>query len=73
MSGNTALRDQRIDEQARALWEAAGSPPPGPAAFREAASQRIAEQEKAVDEASDESFPASDPPAHTGITGPADG
>lgn len=73
MSGNTALRQQRIDEQARALWEAAGSPPPGPEAFRDDASQRIAQEEKAVDTANAQSFPASDPPAHSGITGPSNG
>jgi len=70
MSGATPLREKRIEEHARALWITAGSPEGGPQAFFEEARLQIAADETAVDETVEESFPASDPPAHTGITGP---
>lgn len=70
MSGNTALREQRIAEAAQALWVAAGSPAGGADAYRAEARAQIAQEERALDETGAESFPASDPPANTGITGP---
>lgn len=70
MSGATALREKRIEEQAHALWVTAGSPEGGPKAFFDEARLQIAADETAVDETVEESFPASDPPANTGITGP---
>lgn len=72
MSGNAALREQRIEEEAHALWVAAGSPAQGPAAFREEAVKSIASEETAVDKSVADTFPASDPPAHSGITGPVE-
>ncbi len=70
MSSTTALREKRIQEQAHALWVTAGSPAGGPKAFVDEARLQIAADETAVDETVEDSFPASDPPSNTGITGP---
>ena len=60
-------RDRRIRERAYFLWLGDGQPN-GQAEdyWRRAIA---AEQDMAADEASQESFPASDPPAQSGITG----
>lgn len=60
-------RDHRIRQRAYLLWLGDGQPD-GKAEehWREAVA---AEQDRAADEASRESFPASDPPARGGITG----
>ncbi|MES2712751.1 MAG: DUF2934 domain-containing protein [Pseudomonadota bacterium] len=70
MSGNQGLTRQRIEDMAQRLWEEAGSPQGGPAEFLADAKAAIAEEEAKVDKESEQSFPASDPPSSSGITGP---
>jgi hypothetical protein len=62
------LTATRICERAHARWTEAGQPAGGLASFWEAAAQEIRADEAAYDEAVAESFPASDPPAHSGTT-----
>jgi hypothetical protein len=69
MPDSLQAREDRIRERAYHIWLDAGCPD-GAAHdhWRMAEAQQAADA--AVDEASDESFPASDPPSHTGIIGP---
>jgi hypothetical protein len=69
MSDNPTAREDRIRLRAYQIWQDAGCP--------EGAAQehwRLAELQEAedaeIDEASDDSFPASDPPSHTVTLGP---
>jgi hypothetical protein len=64
------LQQQRISERADLLWRAAGSPSGGADEFRCQAKAEIMREEAGVDAASEDSFPASDPPASTPTTGP---
>ncbi|MBL6080947.1 DUF2934 domain-containing protein [Belnapia sp. T18] len=61
-------RARRIRERAYFLWLGDGQPDGLAEAHwrRAVAAER---QDREADEASEESFPASDPPAHSGITG----
>jgi putative membrane protein len=62
------LRKARIEERAKELWVAAGQPAGGPSGYSDDALEDIREQERAYDKSLADSFPASDPPAHSGIT-----
>jgi Protein of unknown function (DUF2934) len=62
------LGAERIDERARELWIASGQPAGGAAVFRHQAAAELREAESAYDKALADSFPASDPPANSGIT-----
>jgi hypothetical protein len=67
--------DDRVLSRARQLWQAAGSPKGKESAYRDQAQEaeeKLAKHkdDKAVEIAEIDSFPASDPPAHSGITGP---
>lgn len=60
-------REARIRERAYFLWIGDGQP--HGLAEEHWRRAMAAEEDEATDEASEESFPASDPPAHSGITG----
>jgi hypothetical protein len=60
-------RDTRIRERAYFLWLGDGQPNGQAEEYWHRAI--AAEQDSEADEASEESFPASDPPANSGITG----
>lgn len=62
-------RDQRIRERAYRLWEDEGRPEGRAEAHWELACQQEAEREASLDDEGRASFPASDPPSHTPLTG----
>lgn len=69
MNGLDDAHEQRIREIAYRLWQQEGSPAGRDVEFWQRARALAAGQDR-IDEASEESFPASDPPAMGGITGP---
>ena len=62
-----AVGEQRIRELAYHLWDKAGRPDGRADEFWYAARREIESDEAGYDEALDETYPASDPPAHTPI------
>ena len=62
--------DQRVREKAYHLWEAAGRPADREEEFWQQARMEVAPEDVKVDVAMEDTFPASDPPSHSGITGP---
>ena len=70
MSDQQALREQRIRGKAYQLWQEAGSPEGEDEHFWHQGCAATDQEEEALDETVEESFPASDPPANSGITGP---
>jgi hypothetical protein len=72
MSNDGDEFEQRVRERAYFLWERAGRPVVRADEFWQQAldeDARVAEEEQRIDEEAQESFPASDPPSHTCITG----
>jgi hypothetical protein len=69
MSDHDEARQERIRQRAYTIWLDAGRPE-GAAMdhWRTAEAMEAADAE--ADTASEDSFPASDPPSHTGIIGP---
>ena len=72
MSGDNHTEQQR--ERAYELWEQAGRPEGRHEEFWQQAGQELgdggASADERVDVAMEDTFPASDPPANSGITGP---
>jgi hypothetical protein len=60
--------EQRIRKRAHELWEEAGCPEGQAMHDWHEAERQVRADEEAYDETLEESFPASDPPAHSGIT-----
>jgi hypothetical protein len=65
---NNRVTAERIAERANELWIAAGEPPGGLEAYRHQAAAQLRGEESAYDKTLADTFPASDPPAHSGIT-----
>lgn len=72
MSDEDYLMQQRIRETAYRLWEEAGSPEGEDERLWFQAQAEIAREEASLDRELAESFPASDPPSTSGVTGAAD-
>ena len=68
MTTSTEARTLRIQECAYGLWQNAGCPPGSAERFWYEAERQVREEEAEYDDAVEDSFPASDPPAHSGIT-----
>jgi hypothetical protein len=69
MSDEYALLQQRIRERAYELWEEAGSPENDGQRFWQAARIAIDQEESKLDKEVADSFPASDPPSSSVVTG----
>ena len=68
MSDLKAANEDRVREMAYALWQEAGSPKDRDAHFWHLAEKGIQTDEREYDKTLADSFPASDPPANSGIT-----
>lgn len=68
MSDRTTAHEERVREMAYGLWQEAGSPEGHDEHFWHLAEQGVKAEEKDYDQTLDDSFPASDPPANSGIT-----
>ncbi len=62
------LVQDRLRERAYELWQEAGSPDGQAEHFWNLAKRDVKADEKEYDKALMDSFPASDPPAHSGFT-----
>jgi len=62
--------EDAVRQRAYELWEQDGCPTGTPDAFWHRAREELAAGETDYDVALEDSFPASDPPAHSGTTGP---
>jgi hypothetical protein len=69
MSDDPLAREDRIRLRAYQIWRDAGCPD-GAANEHWLVAEAQEAEDAEVDEASEDSFPASDPPSHTGIVGP---
>ncbi|MBR0641402.1 DUF2934 domain-containing protein [Plastoroseomonas hellenica] len=69
MSNDHTLLEQRIRERAHQLWEEAGSPQESDQHFWFVAKRELDRQEAQLDQEVADSFPASDPPSSSVITG----
>jgi hypothetical protein len=69
MSDEYELLQQRIRERAYEMWQEAGSPEGDEQAFWYAAKIDIDQQEAKLDKEVASSFPASDPPSSSVVTG----
>ncbi len=70
MSDEYALLQQRIREEAYRLWEEAGRPEGQADRFWHHAKVAVDQAEAKLDKEVAQSFPASDPPSSSVITGP---
>ena len=66
----TDPHEQRVRDRAYQLWEADGSRDGMADTYWYRARTELGEEEEAYDDILDDSFPASDPPANSGTTGP---
>ncbi|RVT95730.1 DUF2934 domain-containing protein [Rhodovarius crocodyli] len=69
MADEYELLQQRIREKAHELWQAAGSPAGQDQQFWYAAKREIDKEESKTDKEVAGSFPASDPPSSSVVTG----
>jgi hypothetical protein len=67
-----ANHDTRVRDLAYRLWEADGRPDGGGENYWHRAEAELRQQQTSQDKALEDSFPASDPPSRTGVTGPRD-
>jgi hypothetical protein len=70
MSDEYALLQQRIRDRAYALWEEEGRPEGQDDRFWHAAKAAVDQEEAKLDKEVAQSFPASDPPSSSVVTGP---
>jgi hypothetical protein len=70
MSDEYALLRQRIRDEAYRLWEEAGRPEGQADRFWHAAKVAVDQAEAKLDKEVSQSFPASDPPSSSVVTGP---
>ena len=70
MANDEAEVPERVRALAQTLWEEAGRPEQGWRGFIQQARSEVREDERLYDKTLADSYPASDPPANSGITGP---
>jgi hypothetical protein len=64
------LSESEVRRRAYELWQAEGCPDGHAEEFWHRACAELASTETGYDDALEHTFPASDPPAHSGTTGP---